>query len=179
MRHIHTFFAHLRVPSREISLAALAPRSVERGFLRILGAGLVALAFVPSLFPIDQLLDTFTVDVPHNALHLLTGIVALTIARMPKRIHAWYGTAAISIVYGLLTILGFAQHDVVLGLMRVNATDNLLHLLIALTALAVVMLAEYVRVLPSLATLKTLLGIGGKRKKTDKPPTTPRRNATV
>lgn len=179
MRHIHAFFAHFRVQSRDSSLAALAPRSVDRAFLRILGACLVALAFVPSLIPGNHLLGAFTVDAPHNALRLLTGVVALTVARMPKRAHTWYGTAAISIFYGLLTVLGFAQRDTILGLMRVNPTDNLMHLLIALTALAAVVLAEYVRVLPSLATLKTLLGIGSKPKKTDKPPTTPRRNATA
>lgn len=179
MRNIHTFFARFRVQSRDTSLAALAPRSVDRAFLRILGAGLVALAFVPSLVPVNHLLGMFTIDAPHNALRLLTGVVALTIARMPKRTHAWYGTAAISIFYGLLTVLGFAQHDTILGLMRVNFADNLMHLLIALAALAAVVLAEYSRVFPSFAALKTLLGIGGKPKKTDKPPTTPRRNATA
>lgn len=182
MRNIQTLFVHLRIHSRETSLAALAPRSVERAFLRALGAGLVAfgaLGFVPPLAPSGRLLGIFAVDGPHSALHLLAGAFALAVARMPKRAHAWAGTAAISIFYGLLTILGFAQQTTILGLMRVNPADNLLHLLIAVAALAVVVLAEYGRVFPSLATLKTLLGISPKPKKTDTPPASPRRNATA
>lgn len=173
---------HLRGHSRDTSLAALAPHSIERAFLRVLGVALVtfgALGFVPPLAPNGRLLGIFIVDAPHNALHLLSGIVVLAVARMPKRAHAWYGTAVISIVYGLLTILGFAQQDTLLGLMRVNPADNLLHLVVAIAALVVAMFAEYRRVFPSRATLKTFLGSSGNHKKTDTPPTAPRRNATA
>lgn len=183
MRNIQTRFVHLRHQSRETSLAALAPHSIERAFLRVLGAGLVAfgaLGFVSAMAPTGRLLGVFALDAPHNALHLLTGLAALAVARMPKRAHAWYGTAVVSIVYGVVTTLGFAQHDTILGLMRVTSADNLLHLVIALAALVVVMLAEYRRLHPSATMFKTLLGIGGRDpKKTDTPPSPPRRNATA
>lgn len=183
MLNIRTRIAHLRIQPRDTSLVALAPRTVERNFLRILGAGLVAFGvfgFVPSLAPNGHLLGIFAVDTPQNALHLLTGAAALAIARMPKRIHAWYGAATISIFYGLLTILGFAQRGTTLGLMRVNAASSLLHLLIAVTALAAIAVAEYGRMSHSLATLKSLLGITThSNRKSDKPPTSSRRNATA
>ncbi len=185
MRNIKTHFvqlAHLRGHARDTSLAALAPHSIERAFLRALGVAFITLGvlgFVPPLVPAGRLLGIFVVDAPHNALFLLSGGVAIAIARMPKRAHAWYGAAAISIVYGLLTIIGFAQQDTILGLMRTNPADNLLHLVVAIAALVVVMLAEFRRISPAPATLKTLLGISRKSKKTDRPPTTPRRNATA
>lgn len=185
MRNIQAHFvhlAHLRGHSRDTSLAALAPHSIERRFMRDLGVAFIAfgaLGFVPLLTPTGRFLGIFAVDAPRNVLYLLSGVAAFAVARMPKRAHAWYGAAVISIIYGLLTILGFAQHGTILGLMRVNPADNLLHLVVALVALAVVMLAEYRRISPSPATLTTVLGISRKSKKTDTPPTTPRRNATA
>jgi hypothetical protein len=150
--------------------------------MRVLGVAFIAfgaLGFVPLLTPTGHLLGIFAVGVPHNALFLLSGAAAFAVARMPKRTHAWYGAAAISIFYGLLTILGFAQHGTILGLMHTNPADNLLHLAVAIAALAVVMLAEFRRISPAPATLKTVLGISRTSKKTDTPPTTPRRNATA
>ena len=182
MVNIQLLFGHLRIHSRDTSLAAFAPRSVERTFLRILGAGLLAfgaLGFIPRLAPGGSLLGVFAVDAPQNVLHLLTGAAALAVARMPKRIHVWSGTAVFSIAYGLLTILGFAQRGTLLGHIRCNTADNLLHLCIAVMALGVVALAEYSRLLPSAAALKTLLGMYGKPNKSDMPPSTPRRNATA
>jgi hypothetical protein len=183
MRNIQIPFVHLRIQARDTSLAALAPRSVERAFLRILGVGLIAfgvLGFVPPLVHNGHLLGVFAVNAPQNVLHLLTGATALVIARMPKRAHPWYGTAAISIFYGLLTILGFSQQPTIPGFFRVTPASNLLHLLIAVSALVVVVLAEYGRVSPSLAILKALLGIRAKpKKRPDTPPTSSRRNATA
>jgi hypothetical protein len=182
MVNIQLLFALLRIHSRDSSLAAFAPRSVERTFLRILGAGLLvfgALGFVPRLVPGGHLLGVFAVDAPHNVLHLLTGGAALAVARMPKRVHVWSGTAVLSIAYGLLTIFGFAQRGTLLGLMRSNAADNLLHLFIAVIALGVVVLTEYGSMLPSAAALKILLGIHSKPNKSDMPPSAPCRNATA
>lgn len=183
MLNIRTRLAHLHIQPRDTSLAALAPRTVERTYLRLLGAGLIAfgaLGFVSPLVPNGHLFGIFAVDTPQNVLHLLTGVAALAIARMPKRAHVWYGTAAISMCYGLLTILGFAQRNIILGVIHVNPAVSLLHLLIAVTALVAVALAEYARVSPSLATLTARLGISRKpNKKRDIPPTSPRRNATA
>ncbi|MGZ3598694.1 MAG: DUF4383 domain-containing protein [Ktedonobacterales bacterium] len=183
MRKIQTPFAHLRIRAQDTSLAALAPRSVERTFLRVLGAGLIAfgtLGFVPPLMPNGHLLGVLAVNAPQNVLHLFTGATALVIARMPKSAHPWYGTAAISIFFGLLTTLGFASQRTIPGFFRVTPASNLLHLLIAVSALVVVVLAEYGRVSPSLAILKAFLGIRARpNKKPDTPPTSSRRNATA
>src|SRR5258708_38042803 len=134
MVNIQLLFGHLRIHSRDTSLAAFAPRSVEATFFRILGGGLLvfgALGFIPRLASGGSLLGVFAVDAPQTVLPLLTGVAALAVARMPKRTHVWSGTAVFSIAYGLLTILGFAQRGTLLGHMRSNTADNLLHLCLA------------------------------------------------
>ena len=78
----------------------------------------------------DPVLGTFEVDVTHNIIHLVTGLLGL-----------WYGTRSedqakayakvFGVIYGLVTIVGFIQTDSVLGLFGVNLADNVFHLLLA------------------------------------------------
>jgi hypothetical protein len=90
------------------------------------------LGFVPGITTADgRLLGIFQVDAIHNVVHLLSGIVALLMAaKAPKTYFKVFG-----IVYLLVTILGFVQQDTILGLFTINMADNILHLVIAATAL--------------------------------------------
>jgi hypothetical protein len=73
--------------------------------------------------------------------HILAGVIGIACGVMHTYraglFYAWF----ILIVYGLVTILGFAMtpHEgMLLGMIHINAADNLLHLAISLSALAVV-----------------------------------------
>jgi len=72
----------------------------------------------------------FEVNGIHNIIHLASGALGLAMAKRADsaRLYALgFGT-----VYLLVTIIGFADGQDVLGLIPVNGADNVLHLLIAL-----------------------------------------------
>lgn len=93
------------------------------------------LGFVPMTRPDNHLLGIFHVNTLHNIIHLASGAVAL-----------WAGSASdvasrtyfrvFGVVYTLVTVLGFVYMDKdILGLVANNMADNLLHILIAGSAL--------------------------------------------
>lgn len=92
------------------------------------------LGFVPGITSDGTLLGIFEVDVLHNIIHLLSGLLALGAARgmglSPRRYFQVFG-----VVYAVVTIAGFLQGETVLGLIGVNMADNVLHLAIAAVAL--------------------------------------------
>ena len=73
----------------------------------------------------------FEVNGIHNLVHLASGLVLL--AASPKRASARAVAIAFGLVYGVVTIIGLIDGTDVLGLLPVNAADNVLH--IALSAL--------------------------------------------
>ena len=75
----------------------------------------------------------FEVNGWHNIVHLVSGIVLL--ASFAKRDLAKKVALAFGIVYGLVTIIGIIDGNDVLGLIPVNAADNVLH--IALSAVGI------------------------------------------
>jgi len=80
----------------------------------------------------DPVLGLFDVDLTHNLVHLLSGLLALYFAFKPE-MAARNFARTFAVVYGLVTILGFLMPDTpVLGLMATNMADNWLHLLLAL-----------------------------------------------
>jgi hypothetical protein len=81
------------------------------------------------------LLGTFKLDFVHNLVHLLSGVVALTTAMASERYARIY-FQVFGVVYALVAIVGFVQTDTVLGLFVVNLPDNLLHVAIAASSLA-------------------------------------------
>lgn len=91
------------------------------------------LGFVPALTPDDKLLGIFEVDGLHNIIHLLSGAAALF--AMKSEAYASTYFKVFGVVYALVMVIGFVQGDEVLGLIGVNMADNLLHLLIAGSAL--------------------------------------------
>jgi Domain of unknown function (DUF4383) len=79
----------------------------------------------------------FDINGWHNLVHLLSGVVGLALAGTAAKARLFcvgYGA-----VYVLVTILGFAVGDggLLLSLIPINTADNLLHLAIAVTGIAV------------------------------------------
>jgi hypothetical protein len=82
-------------------------------------------------------LIVFDVNGWHNVVHLLSGIVGVMLAGTAAKARLFcigYG-----VVYVLVTILGFVVGDggLLLSLIPINTADNLLHLVIALTGIAI------------------------------------------
>jgi len=95
------------------------------------------LGFVPSVPPNEMLLNIFHVNAAHNAVHLLTGVVALLAG------IAGVGASKIffkifGVVYGLVAVLGFVVGDgMLLGFISNNMADTWLHVGIAVVSLIV------------------------------------------
>lgn len=81
----------------------------------------------------DNLLG-FEVNGTHNIVHLLSGLLGLALWRSRRTAKAY--ALGFGAVYALVTIIGFIQGDNVLGIIPVNAADNVLHLAIAALGIA-------------------------------------------
>jgi hypothetical protein len=80
----------------------------------------------------------FDVDLVHNLVHLITGIagIAAAMTGWPRRFNQVFGIIYILVgLAGLIPGLYFDQR--LLGLMHVNAADNVLHLVVGLVAAVV------------------------------------------
>jgi len=82
-------------------------------------------------------LIVFDINGWHNVVHLLSGLVGLAMAGTAAKARLFaigYGA-----VYVLVTILGFVVGDggLLLSLIPINTADNLLHVVIALTGIAI------------------------------------------
>jgi hypothetical protein len=79
----------------------------------------------------------FDVNGWHNVVHLLSGIVGLAMAGTAARARLF--SIGYGVVYVLVTILGFAVGDggLLLSIIPINTADNVLHLVIAVTGIAV------------------------------------------
>jgi hypothetical protein len=82
-------------------------------------------------------LIAFDINGWHNVVHLLSGVVGLALAGTAAKARLFcigYGA-----VYVVVTILGFIVGDggYLLSIIPINTADNLLHLVIALTALGI------------------------------------------
>lgn len=101
----------------------------------ILGLG----GFLPFLAPensegVPVLLGILAVGVLHNIIHLASGVVALISSKSEAYAKTYF--QVFGVVYALVTVIGFVQGDSILGLMTVNLADNLLHVAIAVSSLA-------------------------------------------
>lgn len=106
---------------------------------KVFGFVLLALGvmgFVPALTPDNHLLGIFHVDLLHNLIHLASGAVALWAG------YATYGASRVyfqvfGVVYALVAVLGFVSGEQpILGVLANNTADTWLHVVIAVTALA-------------------------------------------
>jgi len=76
----------------------------------------------------------FEVNGIHNLIHVASGLVLL--AASPRRASARAVALAFGLVYGVVAIVGLIDGEDVLGLIPINAADNVLH--IALAALGII-----------------------------------------
>ena len=76
----------------------------------------------------DELV-VFEVNGWHNLVHIASGLVGLALWRNPAMARSF--ALGFGLVYGLVTLLGFIDGNDVLGLLPVNAADNVLHLAIS------------------------------------------------
>ena len=71
----------------------------------------------------------FEVNGWHNVVHLLSGLVLLAAFR--RRGPAKAVALAFGVVYGIVTIIGLIDGNDVLGIIPVNAADNVLHIVLS------------------------------------------------
>jgi hypothetical protein len=94
------------------------------------------LGFVPGVTSNQMLLGIFHVNAAHNAVHLLSGAIALWTG-LTSAAHARVYFRVFGVVYALVAVLGFYAGDgMLLGLISNNAPDTWLHVAIAVVALA-------------------------------------------
>jgi hypothetical protein len=79
----------------------------------------------------------FDINGWHNVVHLLSGVVGLAMAGTAARARLF--SIGYGVVYVLVTILGFAVGDggLLLSIIPINTADNVLHLVIAVTGIAI------------------------------------------
>lgn len=92
------------------------------------------LGFVPGITSSGKLLGIFEVDTLHNIIHLLSGVLALGLGSMGGSYGKMY-LVGFGAVYALVAVVGLVQGDTVLGLIDVNAADNILHVVLAVALL--------------------------------------------
>ena len=95
------------------------------------------LGFVPGATTDQMLLGIFHVNPAHNAVHILTGVVAL-LAGMAGAGGAKMFFRIFGLVYALVAVLGLmhlGQDTMLLGLISNNDADTYLHIGIAVVSL--------------------------------------------
>lgn len=126
--------------------ASTSPGPTERTpaqWFALLGGGVLVLVGIVGFFadasfqvgrPHDSgdLLGLFEVNAIHNIVHIATG--ALLLAGAPRPDTAKLFTLIFAGAYAAVTVIGLIQGDTVLGLIPVNAADNVLHIVLTLTA---------------------------------------------
>ncbi len=93
------------------------------------------LGFIPQVTPHGLLLDLFHVNVEHNWIHILTGVVSILCGLTSEHASRLY-FQIFGIIYALVAILGMFYGDrPILGLIANNTADVVLHVIIAIFAL--------------------------------------------
>jgi len=93
------------------------------------------LGFVPGVTDGEHLLGIFHVNAAHNAVHILSGIVAL-IAGSAGNHAARIFFRVFGLIYGLVAVLGFVYgNQPILGIISNNMADTWLHVAIAAVSL--------------------------------------------
>lgn len=108
---------------------------MARLYATVLGSVFVLVGIL-GFFADEKLLGIFEVDTVHNLIHLASGGVALFAASRGEGYARLYARI-FGGVYALVTVLGIALDGDLLGVIHVNAADNVLHALIAAATLIV------------------------------------------
>lgn len=99
---------------------------MKKNILYIIGFFTLAIGIIG--FFNDPILGIFDVDLEHNLVHIVTGLLSLYFANRIEKERSTFGIV-MTAVYGLVTIMGFAMPNTeLLGMMAVNHADNILHL---------------------------------------------------
>lgn len=85
-------------------------------------------------------LIVFEVNGIHNIVHLLSGLFLLSMAK--KRATAKTAVLAFGVIYAIVTLIGLADGEDVLGLLPVNGADNALHILLTVLAFAAALISR-------------------------------------
>lgn len=91
-------------------------------------------------------LIAFEVNGWHNLVHIASGLVGLALFRSPGGARTF--ALGFGAVYAVVTLWGFVDGNSVLGLLPVNAADNLLHLAIAVAGIAAGLMSRDVEPAP-------------------------------
>jgi hypothetical protein len=82
----------------------------------------------------------FEVNGWHNVVHILSGAFLLLMSS--KHARARTGALAFGAIYGLVALIGLIDGHDVLGIIPIDPADNILHILLAGSALAVGLLSD-------------------------------------
>jgi len=118
-------------------------RSPAQVFCLVVGATLVLVGLLG--FIAESAFDTgdgvsgsdliiFEVNGWHNVVHLASGIFLL--AMMGRHETARLAALSFGAIYAVVTVIGLADGEDVLGVFPVNAADNVLHILLTIAAFA-------------------------------------------
>jgi hypothetical protein len=129
-------------------------RSAAQWFCLVIGATLVVVGLLG--FLAEATFDTaagsdpgavdgenfilFEVNGWHNVVHILSG--AFLLALSGKHRTARTAALAFGAIYAVVTVVGLVDGHDVLGLIPVNPADNVLHILLTITALAVGLISD-------------------------------------
>lgn len=92
------------------------------------------LGFIPGVTTDEGLLlGIFEVSPLHNVIHLVSGLAALLGYKSNAYARMYF--QIFGVVYAVVAVTGLVQGSTVLGLIDVNAADNVLHVVIAVAAL--------------------------------------------
>lgn len=92
--------------------------------------------FLPFLMSDDKIFGVFAVDLIHNIIHLLSGVLAIYASMQGAKASRMF-FQIFGVVYGLVAILGFfaVSDGKLLGLFANNMADTWLHVVLALLSL--------------------------------------------
>jgi Domain of unknown function (DUF4383) len=140
--------------------------TANRIFALVLGIVLLLIGIIGFFTPtkqygVQEVFGLFDVDVVHNLIHVVSGILGIAAAFMgwSRTFNRTFGI--IYVVLGLVGLIpalyfpsGAFGHDngLFLGLTHINAADHILHLVIGLAAVAVGFMMRDDRVAPATTT---------------------------
>ncbi len=118
----------------------MAGRTPAQLYALVFGAVLLLMGiigfFVSPSFAVGEAVEAnkgsllgFEINGWHNVIHLLSGAVGLAMAGTPATARLF--ALGFGVVYALVTVLGLILPSPLLGIIPINAADNVLHLLIA------------------------------------------------
>ena len=108
---------------------------MAKGFSLILGIVLLAVGIVGTITGgHNHTLIIFGINLTHNLVHILSGILAIAAASSGEQYAKLY-CLIFGAVYGLVTVAGFISLTPVVDLLNLNMADNVLHLAISATCL--------------------------------------------